>query len=141
MMVMNVTNQVRSIAEVAKAVASGDLTKAIEVDVRGELLDLKVTVNAMTKCLSDVAVEVTRVIREVGTEGRLGRQADVTNVGGTWKVRPCPFQTNFFRLHNTISFLTPGLVGLCEHDGGQRELHTCAHDRFFCFVFLMEESS
>jgi osomolarity two-component system sensor histidine kinase NIK1 len=96
LMAMNLTNQVRSIAEVTKAVASGDLTKKVEVDVRGEMLDLKETVNGMTESLSVFADEVTRVAREVGTEGRLGGQANVTNVGGTWKVRssctptPCP---------------------------------------------------
>jgi osomolarity two-component system sensor histidine kinase NIK1 len=103
-MAMNLTNQVRSIAEVAKAVTSGDLTKPIEVDGRGELLYLKETVNEMTKSLSDVVVEVTRVVREVGTEGRLGRRANVTNVGGAWKVRPCPFRIDFFpRLHGFFS--------------------------------------
>jgi osomolarity two-component system sensor histidine kinase NIK1 len=87
LMAMNLTNQVRSIAEVTKAVAGGDLTKKVEVDVRGEMLDLKETVNGMTESLSVFADEVTRVAREVGTEGRLGGQANVTNVGGTWKVR------------------------------------------------------
>ncbi|KAI0048454.1 hypothetical protein FA95DRAFT_1490738 [Auriscalpium vulgare] len=85
LMAMNLTNQVRSIAEVTKAVANGDLTKKIEVDVRGEMLDLKETVNGMTESLSVFADEVTRVAREVGTEGRLGGQANVANVGGTWK--------------------------------------------------------
>ncbi|KIJ97792.1 hypothetical protein K443DRAFT_681283 [Laccaria amethystina LaAM-08-1] len=85
LMAMNLTNQVRSIAQVTKAVAGGDLTKKIEVDVRGEILDLKETVNGMTESLSVFADEVTRVAREVGTEGRLGGQARVTNVGGTWK--------------------------------------------------------
>jgi osomolarity two-component system sensor histidine kinase NIK1 len=88
-MAMNLTNQVRSIAEVTKAVASGDLTKKVEVDVRGEILDLKETVNGMTESLSVLAEEVTSVAREVGTEGRLGGQANVANVGGTWKVCPC----------------------------------------------------
>jgi osomolarity two-component system sensor histidine kinase NIK1 len=85
-MAMNLTNQVRSIAQVTKAVAGGDLTKKIEVDVRGEIKELKETVNGMTESLSLFADEVTRVAREVGTEGRLGGQARVTNVGGTWKV-------------------------------------------------------
>jgi len=85
LMAMNLTNQVRSIAQVTKAVAGGDLTKKIEVDVRGEILELKETVNGMTESLSVFADEVTRVAREVGTEGRLGGQARVTNVGGTWK--------------------------------------------------------
>ena len=83
---MNLTNQVRSIAEVTKAVAGGDLTKRITVDVRGEMLDLKETVNGMTESLSVFANEVTRVAREVGTEGKLGGQAKVENVSGTWKV-------------------------------------------------------
>ena len=85
LMAMNLTNQVRSIAEVTKAVAGGDLTKRITVDVRGEMLDLKDTVNGMTESLSLFADEVTRVAKEVGTEGLLGGQAQVTNVGGTWK--------------------------------------------------------
>ena len=85
LMAMNLTNQVRSIAEVTKAVAGGDLTKRITVDVRGEMLDLKETVNGMTQSLSIFADEVTRVAKEVGTEGLLGGQAQVSNVGGTWK--------------------------------------------------------
>ena len=85
LMAMNLTNQVRSIAEVTKAVAGGDLTKRITVDVRGEMLDLKETVNGMTESLSLFADEVTRVAKEVGTEGLLGGQAQVSNVGGTWK--------------------------------------------------------
>jgi osomolarity two-component system sensor histidine kinase NIK1 len=85
LMAMNLTNQVRSIAQVTKAVASGDLSKRIEVDVKGEILDLKETVNNMTESLSLFADEVTRVAREVGTEGRLGGQARVANVSGTWK--------------------------------------------------------
>lgn len=86
LMAMNLTNQVRSIAEVTKAVAGGDLTKRITVDVRGEMLDLKETVNGMTESLSVFADEVTRVAKEVGTDGKLGGQARVTNVSGTWKV-------------------------------------------------------
>lgn len=89
LMAMNLTNQVRSIAEVTKAVAGGDLTKRITVDVRGEMLDLKETVNGMTESLSVFANEVTRVAREVGTEGKLGGQAKVENVSGTWKVIRC----------------------------------------------------
>ncbi|PSS38101.1 hypothetical protein PHLCEN_2v81 [Hermanssonia centrifuga] len=85
LMAMNLTNQVRSIAEVTKAVAGGDLTKRITVDVRGEMLDLKETVNGMTESLSVFADEVTRVAKEVGTDGKLGGQARVTNVSGTWK--------------------------------------------------------
>ena len=73
LMAMNLTNQVRSIAQVTKAVANGDLTKEIEVDVRGEILEFKETVNKMTESLSVFAEEVTRVAREVGKEGRQGR--------------------------------------------------------------------
>jgi osomolarity two-component system, sensor histidine kinase NIK1 len=104
LMAMNMTNQVRSIAEVAKAVTSGDLTKAIEVDVRGELLNLNKTVNGMTESLSGFANEVTRVVREVGTEGLLGRRENLTNVNGAWKVRPCPFQKTYFDRSNVIFF-------------------------------------
>ncbi len=81
----NLTGQVRNIAEVTKAVASGDLSKKITVDVKGEILDLKATVNTMVDQLSSFAAEVTRVAREVGTEGKLGGQAEVKGVSGTWK--------------------------------------------------------
>ncbi|MEU4419637.1 HAMP domain-containing protein [Actinoplanes sp. NPDC024001] len=81
----NLTAQVRSIAEVTTAVAQGDLTQKIRVDARGEILELKDTINTMVDQLSAFADEVTRVAREVGTEGRLGGQARVLNVGGTWK--------------------------------------------------------
>ncbi|GBE82500.1 hypothetical protein SCP_0408840 [Sparassis crispa] len=90
LMAMNLTNQVRSIAEVTKAIAGGDLMKRITVDVRGEMLDLKVTVNGMTESLSVFADEVTRVAKEVGTEGKLGGQAQVMNVGSTWRVCSSP---------------------------------------------------
>ncbi len=81
----NLTGQVRNIADVTKAVANGDLSKKITVDVRGEILELKNTVNTMVDQLSSFAAEVTRVAREVGTEGKLGGQADVRGVAGTWK--------------------------------------------------------
>ncbi|AHH98015.1 HAMP domain-containing protein [Kutzneria viridogrisea] len=81
----NLTAQVRSIAQVATAVAKGDLTQKITVDARGEILELKSTINTMVDQLSSFADEVTRVAREVGTEGRLGGQADVKGVSGTWK--------------------------------------------------------
>ncbi|KAG1457846.1 hypothetical protein G6F46_002176 [Rhizopus delemar] len=84
-MAANLTTQVRSIAEVTKAVAMGDLSKKIEVETRGEILDLKNTVNMMVDQLRVFASEVTRVAREVGTEGKLGGQARVPNVDGTWK--------------------------------------------------------
>jgi HAMP domain-containing protein/signal transduction histidine kinase/DNA-binding response OmpR family regulator len=81
----NLTSQVRNIADVTKAVAAGDLSKKITVDVKGEILELKNTINTMVDQLRSFASEVTRVAREVGTEGKLGGQAEVTGVAGTWK--------------------------------------------------------
>jgi HAMP domain-containing protein/signal transduction histidine kinase/CheY-like chemotaxis protein len=81
----NLTAQVRNIAEVTTAVANGDLSKKITVDVKGEILQLKDTINTMVDQLSSFADEVTRVAREVGTEGKLGGQAEVKGVAGTWK--------------------------------------------------------
>jgi signal transduction histidine kinase/CheY-like chemotaxis protein len=81
----NLTGQVRNIAQVATAVANGDLTKKIDVNARGEILELKTTLNTMVDQLSAFASEVTRVAREVGSEGRLGGQAEVRDVSGTWK--------------------------------------------------------
>src|SRR5438270_655744 len=85
LMANNLTGQVRNIGEVTTAVANGDLTKKITVDVRGEILELKNTINTMVDQLNAFASEVTRVARDVGTEGRLGGQADVRGVSGTWK--------------------------------------------------------
>jgi HAMP domain-containing protein/signal transduction histidine kinase/CheY-like chemotaxis protein len=85
LMASNLTGQVRNIAEVTTAVATGDLSKKITVDVRGEILELKNTINTMVDQLRSFASEVTRVAREVGTEGKLGGQADVRGVAGTWK--------------------------------------------------------
>ncbi|MDE2229821.1 MAG: response regulator [Alphaproteobacteria bacterium] len=84
-MASNLTGQVRNIAEVSTAIANGDLSKKITVDVRGEILQLKETLNTMVDQLNRFAGEVTRVAREVGTEGRLGGQAQVPGVAGTWK--------------------------------------------------------
>jgi HAMP domain-containing protein/CheY-like chemotaxis protein/signal transduction histidine kinase len=84
-MASNLTGQVRNIAEVASAIASGDLSRKITVDVRGEILQLKETLNTMVEQLRSFAAEVTRVAREVGSEGRLGGQANVPGVAGTWK--------------------------------------------------------
>jgi HAMP domain-containing protein/signal transduction histidine kinase len=84
-MASNLTAQVRNIADVTTAVARGDLSKKITVDVRGEILELKDTINTMVDQLRSFAAEVTRVAREVGTEGKLGGQAQVPGVGGTWK--------------------------------------------------------
>jgi HAMP domain-containing protein/signal transduction histidine kinase/CheY-like chemotaxis protein len=81
----NLTDQVRNIAQVTKAVASGDLSKTVAIDVKGEILELKNTINTMVEQLNSFAFEVTRVAREVGTEGKLGGQAEVKGVAGTWK--------------------------------------------------------
>src|SRR5256886_16470811 len=81
----NLTSQVRNIADVAKAVANGDLSKKITVDVKGEIFELKNTINVMVDQLNAFASEVTRVAREVGTEGRLGGQAYVPGASGTWR--------------------------------------------------------
>jgi HAMP domain-containing protein/signal transduction histidine kinase/CheY-like chemotaxis protein len=85
LMAANLTGQVRNIADVTTAVAKGDLSKKITVDVKGEILELKNTINTMVDQLNGFASEVTRVAREVGTEGKLGGQAQVPGVGGTWK--------------------------------------------------------
>src|SRR2546423_126400 len=84
-MASNLTGQVRNIAQVTTAVATGDLTQKITVDVKGEILELKNTINTMVDQLSSFADEVTRVAREVGTDGKLGGQARVKGVSGTWK--------------------------------------------------------
>jgi HAMP domain-containing protein/CheY-like chemotaxis protein/signal transduction histidine kinase len=96
----NLTGQVRNIAEVTTAVANGDLSKKITVDVRGEILELKNTINTMVDQLSSFAAEVTRVAREVGTEGKLGGQADVRGVAGTWK-----------DLTDSVNFMAGNLTG------------------------------
>src|SRR5258707_6885768 len=84
-MATSLTEQVRNIAQVTTAVATGDLSKKVTVDVKGEVLELKDTINTMVDQLSSFADEVTRVAREVGTEGKLGGQANVKGVSGTWK--------------------------------------------------------
>ena len=84
-MANNLTSQVRNIAQVTTAVAQGDLSKKIDVDARGEILELKTTINTMVDQLSSFAAEVTRVAREVGSQGRLGGQAEVEGISGTWK--------------------------------------------------------
>src|SRR5262249_22749001 len=81
----NLTVQLRDVSKVATAIATGDLTQKITVDVCGEILQIKNVINTMVDQLSPFAAEVTRVAREVGTEGRLGGQADVKGVAGTWK--------------------------------------------------------
>jgi HAMP domain-containing protein/CheY-like chemotaxis protein/GAF domain-containing protein len=96
----NLTGQIRNIADVTTAVAKGDLSRKITVDVKGEILELKNTVNTMVDQLSTFAEEVTRVAREVGTEGRLGGQAQVPGVGGTWK-----------DLTDNVNFMASSLTG------------------------------
>src|SRR6202011_4134764 len=99
-MASNLTNQMRNIAAVTTAVANGDLSKKITVDVRGEILELKNTINTMVDQLNSFASEVTRVAREVGTEGKLGGQADVRDVAGTWK-----------DLTDSVNFMASKLTG------------------------------
>src|SRR5207248_1876125 len=84
-MAANLTDQVRNIAQVTTAVANGDLTQQITVDAQGEILELKKTINTMVDQLGSFAEEVTRVAREVGTDGKLGGQARVEGVSGTWR--------------------------------------------------------
>src|SRR5437868_2179049 len=84
-MASNLTGQVRNLAEVTIAVANGDLSRKITVDVKGEVFEFKDTINTMVDQLNAFASEVTRVAREVGTEGKLGGQAQVPGVAGTWK--------------------------------------------------------
>ena len=111
----NLTAQVRNIAEVTTAVANGDLSKKITVDVKGEILELKNTINTMVDQLNSFASEVTRVAREVGTEGKLGGQAQVKGVGGTWK-----------DLTDNVNSMAGNLTGAgpqhrrSDHRGGQR---------------------
>jgi HAMP domain-containing protein len=100
LMTSNLTLQVRNIAEVATSVANGDLSKKIMVDVRGEILELKNTLNTMVDQLNSFASEVTRVAREVGTEGKLGGQAEVRGVSGTWK-----------DLTDNVNFMASNLTG------------------------------
>src|SRR5439155_4309761 len=94
------TGQVRNIAEVTTAVANGDLRKKVTVDVKGEILELKITINAMVDQLNSFASEVTRVAREVGTEGKLGGQAVVGDVAGVWK-----------DLTDSVNFMAANLTG------------------------------
>src|SRR5205823_9057892 len=100
LMASNLTDQVRNIAQVTTAVANGDLTQKITVDAKGEILELKNTINPMADQLSSFADEVTRVAREVGTEGKLGGQAEVEGVSGTWK-----------DLTDNVNFMAGNLTG------------------------------
>src|SRR5260370_22687765 len=99
-MASNLTGQVRNIADVTTAVAKGDLSKKITVEVKGEILALKNTINTMVDQLNAFAGEVTRVAREVGTDGKLGGQAQVPGVAGTWK-----------DLTDNVNFMASNLTG------------------------------
>src|SRR5207253_2194075 len=99
-MASNLTDQVRNIADVTKAVATGDLSKKITVDVRGEILELNNITTPLSADLRSFAAEVTRVAREVGTEGKLGGQAEVKGVAGTWK-----------DLTDNVNFMAGNLTG------------------------------
>jgi len=99
----NLTSQVRSIATVTKAVALGDLSKQIDVDARGEILDLKNTVNGMVVRLRTLAAEVTRVTLEVGSQGKLGGQANVPDVEGVW----LELTRNVSRFHHSFTWRHP----------------------------------
>src|SRR5207249_4179550 len=100
LMASNLTVQLRDVSKVATAIASGDLTQKITVDVRGEILELKYTVNTMVDQLRSFAAEVTRVAREVGTDGKLGGQGTVPGVAGTWK-----------DLTDSVNFMASNLTG------------------------------
>src|SRR5438105_11781623 len=100
MIAANLTGQIRNIADVTTAVAKGDLSRKITVDVKGEISELKQTINVMVDQLSAFASEVTRVAKEVGTEGRLGGQAEVPGVAGTWK-----------DLTDNVNFMASNLTG------------------------------
>src|SRR5450756_1683021 len=99
-MAANLTSQVRNIADVTTAVANGDLSRKITAEARGEILELKNTINTMVDQLNSFASEVTRVAREVGTEGKLGGQARVEGVSGTWK-----------DLTDNVNFMAGNLTG------------------------------
>ena len=120
MMAANLTSQVRNIAEVTTAVASGDLTRKITVDARGEILELKSTVNTMVDQLSSFADEVTRVAREVGTEGVLGGQARVPGVAGTWRDLTDSVNSMAGNLTNQVRSIAAVSTGVARGDLSQK---------------------
>jgi HAMP domain-containing protein len=115
LMAANLTGQVRNIAAVTTAVATGDLSKKITVDVKGEILELKNTINTMVDQLRSFSSEVTRVAREVGTEGKLGGQADVKGVAGTWK--DLTDNDNFMASNLTVQVRDVSMVATAIADG------------------------
>ena len=120
MMAANLTSQVRNIAEVTTAVASGDLTRKITVDARGEILELKSTVNTMVDQLSAFADEVTRVAREVGTDGILGGQARVPGVAGTWRDLTDSVNSMASNLTNQVRSIADVSTGVARGDLSQK---------------------
>ncbi|MFC5698109.1 response regulator [Pseudomonas sp. GCM10022186] len=119
-MAANLTNQVRNIADVTTAVARGDLGKKITVEARGEILELKDTVNTMIDQLSNFADEVTRVAREVGTDGKLGGQATVTGVGGTWKALTDSVNSMAANLTNQVRNIADVTTAVAKGDLGRK---------------------
>jgi HAMP domain-containing protein len=126
----NLTSQVRSIAKVTKAVALGDLSKQIEVDARGEILDLKNTVNGMVVRLRALAAEVTRVTLEVGSQGKLGGQAHVPDVEGVWfeLVRNVCL-SYFFSWFGLVPYAGQGQPDVLESDGPSTIDRECDYGR------------
>ena len=120
LMAGNLTTQVRSIARVATAVASGDLTQTIDVDVRGEILELKDTLNTMVEQLSGFASEVIRVAREVGTEGRLGGQAQVPGVAGLWRDLTDAVNSMANNLTNQVRNIAQVTTAVAQGDLGKK---------------------
>ena len=125
-MASNLTAQVRNIADVTTAVANGDLSQKITVDVRGEILELKNTINTMVDQLNGFASEVSRVAREVGTEGKLGGQAQVPGVAGTWK--DLTDNVNFMasNLTDQVRNIAEVTTAVARGDLSARSRSTCA---------------
>ncbi|MEE1727622.1 HAMP domain-containing protein, partial [Streptomyces sp. BE282] len=116
----NLTAQVRNIAQVASAVARGDLSQKIDVDARGEILELKNTFNSMVDQLYAFADEVTRVAREVGVEGRLGGQAEVPGAAGTWKDLTDSVNTAFRNLTGQVRDIAQVTTAVANGDLSQK---------------------
>ena len=122
----NLTAQVRNIAEVATAIAGGDLSKKITVNVRGEILQLKETINTMVDQLNAFAGEVTRVAREVGTEGKLGGQANVLGVAGTWKDLTDSVNSMAGNLTGQVRNIAEVTTAVANGDLSSKSRSTCA---------------
>jgi HAMP domain-containing protein len=119
-MASNLTGQVRNIAEVSTAIARGDLSRKITVDVKGEILQLKETINTMVDQLNSFAAEVTRVAREVGTDGKLGGQAAVPGVAGTWKDLTDNVNTMANNLTNQVRGIVKVVTAVADGELRQR---------------------